>query len=231
MQKTKKENPETSKEVSAGKIAGPAAKPAKPAVSTVESATPPETQEKKEKTQLSGFNLEEFKAKPIDPSLTRKKMILTIPVGKPNKQYFFRVHPSLEFHAYILVWEEDRTQYLVHPTIAGLIPNQVKYMILHVAIYSTGTPFLLPVPQPDSEGRWNNWHQTLSEAVIKSKKKWVRLEPDRTAQGYNTWEAEANYGEPEWPDLTMQQYLEIAFKNTQIINEDHPKIKQLFGRV
>jgi hypothetical protein len=188
-----------------------------------------ETQDE-DKIQLSGFDLDEFKAKPLEPSSTRKKVIQTIPVVRPNKQLFFRAHKTMEYPAYILDWEEDRTSYLVHPKIAALIPNQVKFKILYVTIYSTGTVFLLPVPQPDNEGKWNNWHMTLSAAVMKSKKKWIRLEPDKTAQGYHTWEAEANYGEPEWPGLTIEQYLKIAFKNTQIVSEDHPKIKQLFGR-
>ena len=77
----------------------------------------------------------------------------------------------------------------------------------------------------------SNETYSLYQTSLKAKKKWIRLEPDKTAQGYNTWAAEANYDDPEWPDLTIQQYLEIAFKNTQIVSEDHPKIKQLFGRV
>jgi len=187
--------------------------------------------ETEEKTKLKGFNLDEFKARPIDPSAKRKKRILTIPVGKPNKQNFFRVHPKMEYPAYILDWEEDRTSYLVHPDIADLIPNQVKYKILYVSIYATNTPFLLSVPQPDSEGRWNNWHESLSEAVTIAKKKWIRLEADLTSQGYNIIEAIGNYGNPEWPEMTMEEFLEIAFKNTQIVEEDHPKIKELYGKI
>jgi hypothetical protein len=195
-----------------------------------ESTEPTPKKEAKEDIQLSGFNLDEFKAKPLDPRAQRKKTILTMPVGKPSKQHFFRVHKKLEYPAYVLDWEDERISYLITPQIAELIPNQVKYKILYVAIYETGSPFLLSVIQPDSEGRWNNWHQSLSEAVTLAKKQWIRLEADLTTQGYNIIHAIGDYGAPEWPNMTIEQYLAIAFKNTQIKDENHPRIKELFGQ-
>lgn len=191
---------------------------------------PTPKKETDEAINLSGFNLDEFKAKPLDPRAQRKKTILTMPVGKPSKQHFFRVHKKLEYPAYILDWEDEKVSYLLTPKIAELVPNQVRYKILYVAIYETGSPFLLSVIQPDSEGRWNNWHQSLSEAATLAKKQWIRLEADMTTQGYNIIHAIGNYGEPDWPEMTIEQYLEIAFKNTQIKDENHPRIKELFGQ-
>ena len=188
-----------------------------------------EKTEPEEKTELSGFNLSEFKASGIDPTAQSKKLITTIPVGKPKKQNFFRVHPSLEYPVYIRDWEDDGTSYLVHPRIAPKITNQVKLKIVYVSVYATGSPFLLAVPQPDMEGKWNNWHQSLSEAVDVAKKKWIRLEPDKIAQGYNIIYAAGSFGEPEWPNMTIDQYIETAFKSRQIIDENHPKIKELKG--
>ena len=68
------------------------------------------------------------------------------------------------------------------------------------------------------------------QIFIIAKKKWIRLEADRTAQGYTIIHALGDYGEPEWPEMTIEQYLETAFKTTIIDKEDHPKIKELFGR-
>ncbi len=185
-----------------------------------------------EKSTLSGINLDEFKARALDPRKLTKKRILTVPVGKPHplKQNFFRTHPDLEFPAYILFWDEDGTSYLIHPDVVDLVPNQVKFKMLYPGIYTSGTVFLTAVVQPDSEGKWNNWHESLSLAVNVSRKKWVRLEADMTAQSYNVIEAEADFGEPDWPELTMQQYLDKAFKTTQIKDENHPKIKELYGK-
>lgn len=184
-----------------------------------------------EKTQLSGFNLEEFKAKPMDVNTQRKKQILTIQVGKPNKQNFFRVHPTLQYPVYILDWIEEKTSYLVHPKLVELLENQIKYKILYVAQYSSGTPFLLAVSQPDNSGKWNNWHRSLNKAVEVAKKKWVRIEADQTAQSYNLYYAASNFGEPKWLEMSIDEYIAIAFKDTQILDENHPKVKELQGLV
>ena len=196
---------------------------------TTSTANEPPTQP--EDIGLSGFNMEEFRAKPTESSIQRKKKILTIPVGKPNKQLFFRVHPDMEYPAYILDWENEKQSYLIHPSLVEKLANQIKYKILHPAVYSNGTPFLLAVPQPSEDGKWNKWHKSLAEVVEIAKKKWVRVEADQTAQSYNLIQAQGNFGEPIWPDLTMKQYLEIAFKDLQIKNEDHPRIKELDGLV
>lgn len=190
-------------------------------------------QEDEEKATLSGFDMDDFRAKPLNPDIKIKKQITTIPVGKPNKQKWFKIHPNMDYPAYLLVWEEDGSSYLVHPDMVPEISRQIKFVILHVAMYYSPNLshniFLIPVPQPDSEGKWNNWHESLSVAVAIAKKKWVRLEPNKSIQGYDVINAEGDLGTPVWPDIPMERILAIAFKNNQILTEDHPKLKELRG--
>jgi hypothetical protein len=55
------------------------------------------------------------------------------------------------------------------------------------------------------------------------------MQPDKPSNGYILFVAEGQIPEPEWPELTMMEYLALSFKDQVITNEDHPFIKSLKG--
>jgi hypothetical protein len=75
---------------------------------------------------------------PFDPASLRldqnfaetvgvKKLLMTVPVRKPNRQDFVRVHPDPLYRltpAAIIELREDREIYLVTPNIAGELPSE-----------------------------------------------------------------------------------------------------------
>ena len=74
---------------------------------------------------------------PFDPAALRldqsfadtvgvKKHLMTVPVRKPNRQDFVRVHPDPEYRltpAAIIEVKEDREVYLVTPNMAQDLPG------------------------------------------------------------------------------------------------------------
>src|SRR5215472_18578542 len=62
-----------------------------------------------------------------------KKVLLIVPVRKPNPQSFIRVRPEPEFRATWAVIElkDDRERYLVLPDIAAALPNEVKFETIY----------------------------------------------------------------------------------------------------
>jgi len=201
--------------------------------------SPPETTpeiikeepEEKPKFELAGMDISEFRAKPIDSNIVIKKEVTNIPVKKPNGQQFFRIHPDLEFTADCIKWKEDNDRlYLLHPSMVPILQEQSLKFILHVGMYLTSkTIFLFPVQQPKPNEKWNTWHEGQAESVSKAKTQWIRMEPSREQGGYILHKAQGMLDDPDWPDKTMEEYLTIAFKSTNIIDETHPIVKQLRG--
>src|SRR5262245_41533325 len=55
-----------------------------------------------------------------------KKLLITVPVRKPNRQEFVRVHPLTDFRRQLalLKWEDDREYFVVTPAIAAAMPEE-----------------------------------------------------------------------------------------------------------
>ncbi len=186
------------------------------------------------KAELDGFNMADFAINPAAQPLIIKKVIIQVPTKKPNKQKFFRVMagPEWEISVYVLELKEEAEYYLVRPEILPYLMTEVKYVRLHLAYYLDGSPFLIPVPLPDTENpaKWNSWHRSLDEVVKRAREEWVRAIPDKSINGYQLMVAPGTFECPPLPeDMTLQDYLRIAFKDRIIDSQDHPVVKALLG--
>src|SRR5262249_52119404 len=65
-----------------------------------------------------------------------KKALLTVPVRKPNRQEFLRVHPEEAYRldTAVLDVKEDRETYLVDPALRADLPGEVVAKTLFTAI-------------------------------------------------------------------------------------------------
>ena len=99
-------------------------------------------------------------ARMSDASLGVERPLLEVPVQKPSKQAFFRVHPSpdMRMDAAVIELENERETYLVTPRIAGLIPGETKVVRLLTCLPRIGGPFLWPLRLPGEDGREMRWH-------------------------------------------------------------------------
>jgi hypothetical protein len=183
-----------------------------------------------EKKTLNGFDMSEFIAQPLNSGIVIERKIINVPAKKPNSQQFFRIHPDMEVTVDVVDWKDEGTLYLVRQAARSFLMDQTKRVILYVGMLQSGTPFLFPVPQPDQNGKWNSWHKSVSEAVIKAKENWVRMQPDKPSNGYILYVAEGKIADPVWPEMTISDYLAIAFKDQIITDESHPFIKALKGQ-
>ena len=59
------------------------------------------------------------------------------------------------------------------------------------------------------------------EAASNAEVEWTRMEANMALGAYEINAAEKKLGEPEWPELSMNELLEIAFKNKIINRPDH----------
>ena len=86
-----------------------------------------------------------------------------------------------------------------------------------------------PVKLQGAHGRVNEWHASAAAAAERAMRNWIRLAANMSLGAYEISEAIADYGEPEWPNMTFMEILKIAFKNRLIDSSDHAVIQQLRG--
>jgi hypothetical protein len=162
-----------------------------------------------------------------------RKLITTVPVQKPHRQSFIRVHPEPEYRLDTLVLqlrEEQREIYLVDPSLAAELPGELEPVTLFTAITRQNVLFLWPVrlPDPDSS-RALRWHTSARLAAETAMKGWVRVAANMAGGFYDVYAATGDLPGPEWPDKTFGELLKIAFADRFIRSMDHPVMLRLRG--
>ena len=162
-----------------------------------------------------------------------KKVLTTVPVGRPSKDRFFRTHPSPSwvFPAWILENKASGETYLVSAEVASALGDQVRPVELHAAIDRQNNPFLIPIPLPGPNGVRNRWHESLAQAAERAKSVWLRISANKDLGGYDIYEATAKLPDPVWPETSMDELLEVAFKGRIITSLDHPIVQERLGRI
>jgi hypothetical protein len=195
--------------------------------------TPDMTNEQDKQVELNPFAPENLR---IDLNISEgvgvKKVVLTIPVRKPNPQDFIRVHKEADFRLAVAIIDlkDDRETYLVLPSIVRDIPGEYVTVMMYACINRAGNVFLWPVRLPGTDGRQLDWHKSAAAAAEMGMTRWVRIKANTNIGAYDVFEASSAIPEPEWPkDLTFEQMLRIAFKGRLVDSLAHPVLKRLRG--
>jgi hypothetical protein len=163
-----------------------------------------------------------------------KKALLTIPVRRPAREWFVRVHPDAAYHLQTAVIElkEVGEVYLVHQDLWGDLAGESTFTskMLFLTVNRQQVVFFWPVRLPGADGRVDTWSKSALEAAQLAMHTWVRVTPDQSLGGYNVYYAE-HVVDPVWPELPMRELLRIAFKDRYIATLDHPILRQLRGEV
>jgi hypothetical protein len=171
----------------------------------------------------------------LDPSFLEtagvKKVLATVPVGRPNAQDFVRTHPGAEYRNTFAVveWKEDREFYVVVPAVAAELSGECVSVALYTCINRQGVVRLWPVKLPGPDGRVNEWHRSQAEAAELAIDCWVRIKANKSLGAYDIFKAVSTIAEPEWPTETFQQLVRIGFRDRLIDSLDHPIVARLRG--
>ena len=182
------------------------------------------------KAQDDPFNPENLR---LDQSVLQaqaaKRLLITVPVRKPNKQDFVRVHPDPEYRVEVALLDYERELAKLREVETELTESEYYVATIHVAINRQKVVFLWPVKLPGADGRQMHWHISAAEAAEKARDRWVRVTANMSLGAYEVFEAVADYGDPEWPAQSFWDLIKIAFKNRLIDNADHLIIQKLRG--
>jgi len=161
-----------------------------------------------------------------------KKLLTTVPVRKPNKQDFVRVNqnPAYRLTVGLIELKENRETFLVVPAVSQELSESEFFLAtLYLTINRQKVLSVWPIKVPAADGRSNDWHASAAAAAERAMDKWIRLAANMSLGAYEISEAIADYGQPEWPNLSFKEILKIAFKNRLIESSDHAVVQQLRG--
>jgi hypothetical protein len=185
---------------------------------------------------------------PFDPAALRlsrdfaasmgvKKALLSVPVRKPDKAWFIRVHPDEHYRLQTAVIElkEERggETYLVARSLWPELAAEATFSprALFTTITRQGVLFFWPIRLPGPDGRIDEWSRTALEAADLAAKGWVRVAANMGLGAYDVFQATGQLGEPEWPQAPFSDLLRIAFKDRFINDLNHPVLRRLRGEV
>jgi len=126
----------------------------------------------------------------------------------------------------------NRETYLVQREIQDLVVHELRPVRLFVAISKRGTVFLGPAKLPrEDHDAGRRWAETALLAAEQAKTLWVKMLGNRDLGGDEIFRAKGDLGEPQWPDKTFRDLVEIAFRERLIDRADHPVIRELAGEI
>ncbi|MEX1230834.1 MAG: hypothetical protein WEB58_11385 [Planctomycetaceae bacterium] len=164
-----------------------------------------------------------------------KKSLLTVPVRKPPKETYVRIHPDplYRLETAVLELKEDREIYLVAPSLRDDLATESTFGVraFFTAMTRQNVLFLWPCRLPGPDGKIDEWSRSSLEAATIAAEKWVRVQSNMALGAYEVWEAMGDIPEPTWPDTSFRDILAIAFKDRRIDSLDHPVLKRLRGEI
>lgn len=159
------------------------------------------------------------------------RVLVMVPVRKPKKQEWVRVHPDPQMQAEVLILEDEinKEPFYLHPGLKEALGTECKPMSLHLAITRQHALFLWPCQIQNPEERPNHWHTTRRDAVERAKVKWTQVRANQAQGYYDILESNVE-AEPKWPDLTFKEIFKLAFERNIIDSTDHAVVRQILGR-
>jgi hypothetical protein len=189
-------------------------------------------------TSPDPFNIDALRiSQDFEQATGVRKLLTTIPVRKPHKQEWVRVHPDEAYRGTfgLISLKEEGEFYLVTPNLLRNLPGETIPATIYTAINRQGAPFLWParLPSPEDRSRTSRWYTSAIEAAELAMKRSVRVTANMSLGAYEIIVADNPIPEndPVWPDLPFAELLRIGFQTMGrfVDSFDHPVIKQLRG--
>jgi hypothetical protein len=164
-----------------------------------------------------------------------KKLITTVPVRKPSKEWFVRTHPDPTYWLSTAVVElkEDREVYLVAPGLWSELESEPTFSprLLVTTINRQGVLFLWQIRLPGADGRIDDWSRSALDAANEAKTRWVRITANMSLGAYDVAVATCPISDPVFPDNSFQEIINIAFREKRISDPNDHVLRRLRGEV
>jgi hypothetical protein len=193
-------------------------------------------------TSTSTIDVFNFDAIRLPPNFEReggvRKQLTQVRVRKPRPQEWIRVNPDpayIERVATIYYKESEESKeeiYLVTPSVAEEIGDEIKCATLYLAINRQGAIFIWPCRDENPEmRRGDTAAKSRIEAAEAAMTRYTRVQWRSPAYEYSFRDDTFVEAEPNWPDKPFGELIKIAFLKVGMFVSDlnHPIIKILQG--
>ena len=172
---------------------------------------------------------------PQDFSATSSDKPAIVPVCKPDRHTFIRVHDdeSYRLPTYVLEIPHNWTSgfnndaYVVARALGKALEREIVLKTLFTAITRDAEVFLWPIKTPSLTRQLDPWNRSALNVANRATKQWVRVLSGKGA--YEARVAQDDFPEPEWPPASFQELIDRAFEDRVIKSLDHPVIQRLQG--
>lgn len=170
--------------------------------------------------------------RPLDEIIASQKVLTSLPVRKPKKDEWVRLHPEIHTRAYIYEVFEERTCYVVLPSVVEPMLHLVRYTQLSLAVNYKGSAFVWPVPIPTERNPQSASISAFAGAEL-AMREWIRI--SWGGKEYEVYRRRSASAEPEWPTeignaSEMLRHASKAGAFEIIDSLDHPVVRGLLGQ-
>lgn len=176
------------------------------------------------RVRLSGSTAANIKA---------EKALVTIPVERPARHTWFRVHPDETYRIDVAIIEDRENmgaQYVLDQTLCELHAQDLVRKTVVTCVSRHGGVFLWPLRIPDAE-RPDNWGMSAQAAAEHAEMQWTRIVANLQDGRYDVMTAIGDLGEPVWPKKSFEELFGLAFKDRYISDPEHPMLRKLLAKV
>jgi len=180
------------------------------------------------------FNLSKLRlSQDFTANLGVKKALIFVPVRKPDHQDFIRVHPGEDWRLLTKILELKRKgeTFLVDRELWEQLQKELISKVLFTVINRQGDISLWPIRLPGEDGRLDTWNRSALEAANMAESHWIRVTANMSLGAYEVQQAPADLQEPQWPEVTFGEIVDVAFKDRFIHSLDHPVLRRLRGEI
>jgi hypothetical protein len=166
----------------------------------------------------------------------QKKVTTLIPVCTPKTGWYVRASTDPTMSAIeelFFAKEIDDHYYFLEPDMAELVrkinPKLICQRALHLAVTRQANCFLWSNGMENEDGVLNSWHGSGREMIELAKVEWITVFANKQIGAYEYRPADNQAVEPQWPSLTWEQILRLAFRRYIIASKDHPILRAARG--
>jgi hypothetical protein len=182
------------------------------------------------------FDLESLRLAPAEEATVEvSQALLTIPVRKPDKSWFVRVHPDpacrIQTNVIELTSERTKELYLVDKSLWPALAAEPTFRpkLLVTAMSRQNLIFLWELNLPRPGSRVDGWTASALEAVKLATTKWIRIAANMANNGYDVVTARGQLPEPRWPQLAFSEVIRLGFRDRFITDLNHTVLRRLRG--
>jgi hypothetical protein len=182
-------------------------------------------------------DLEQFKIDLKEAGIEgAQEQLAAVSVRRPPATIYFQVDDRKDRTIGLALHEARQgfttEYYVVMPKMLSVMNDLrgVFFAQVYVAVDRHGAVMLWPVKLPTG-GAGNPWYESALKGAELAKTGWIRIFADPNQGQYRIMKALATLGEPAFPEKTMSELLELAFKGRVIDTPDHPVCRRLRGEV